>query len=67
MRVKKEWRLCLHIGLILIGLSALIFASANLLGIELPDAVRGILGVIDLLAIPVVVYGTFKIAANKAN
>lgn len=66
MKLKKERRLC-GIGLLLVGLSALVFTGAGLLGVQLPDALRGGLGIIDLLATPVVVYTAFKIAGNETN
>ena len=35
------------------------------LGAELPDVVRGIIGVVDLAAVPFVVYAAFQVAGNK--
>ncbi len=66
MKLNRERRLC-GIGLLLIGLSALIFAGAKLMEIDLPDAVQGGLGITDLLATLVVAYTLLKIAANKTD
>ncbi len=53
------------VGLIVIGAGALIPTAAKFLGAELPDVVRGIIGVVDLAAVPLVVYAAFQAAGNK--
>lgn len=51
-------------GLIVIGVGVLILSGARISGIELPDAVRGIIGIVDLAAVPMVVYAAFKTAGG---
>jgi len=43
-----------------IGIAAFILAGANIVGIELPDIAVRILGIVDLISIPVLVYSTVK-------
>ena len=47
-------------SLMVIGLSAFILAGSNVVGIELPDVVVWILGIVDLIALPLLVYSTVK-------
>lgn len=53
------------VGLIVIGLGTLILSGAKIAGIDLPDVVRGIIGTVDLAAVPVVVYAAFKTAGDQ--
>ena len=52
--------LCWMISLFVIGVAAIILAGSNLMGIELPDAVKITAGVCDLIALPVLAYTTVK-------
>ena len=53
------------VGLIVIGLGALISSVAKIAGIDLPDVVRGIIGIVDLAAVPIVVYAAFKTVGDQ--
>lgn len=53
------------ISLFAVGVSTAILAGANAAGITLPDAATRILGVIDLIALPVLAFSTVKKVKNK--
>lgn len=48
------------ISLLLIGMSTLVLAGANVVGIVLGDVVTRILGIIDLVALPVLLFTTVR-------
>lgn len=54
--IDRIWALTLFV----IGICTIILAGTNIIGIELPDVIVRIIGVIDLIAIPVLVYATIK-------
>ena len=58
--MKKKNDLVWSISLILIGLTTIILAGSNIVGIELPDAAVRILGIVDLIALPFLAYSTVK-------
>lgn len=58
--MKKTNDLLWSISLFIIGIVSIILFGSNIIGIELSDIVVKILGVIDLLALPVLVYTTVK-------
>ncbi len=53
------------ISLILIGIATIILAGANIAAIDLPDIIVRVLGVLDLLSLPVLVFSTVKKAESK--
>ena len=58
--MKKRNDLLWSISLLVIGLVAIILTGLNIIGIDVPDIVVRIIGVIDLLALPVLAYTTVK-------
>ena len=58
--MKKKNDLIWSISLMLIGVATFILAGANIVGIELPDVVIRLLGIIDLIALPFLAYSTVK-------
>ena len=58
--MKKRNDLLWSISLLVIGLATIILTGLNIIGIDVPDIVVRIIGVIDLLALPVLVYTTVK-------
>lgn len=58
MKTKTDLVWC--VALIIIGAGTIILAGTNILGIGLPDIVTRIIGVIDLVAIPVLAYTTVQ-------
>jgi len=58
--VKKKYDFLWSISLLSIGIAAFILAGANIVGIELPDIAVRILGIVDLISIPFLVYSTVK-------
>ena len=53
------------VSLIIIGIATIILAGANIIGIELPDIAARILGVLDLVSLPVLAFSTVKKAKSK--
>ena len=60
-KVNAMW----SISLLIIGVSAFILAGANVIGLELPDIAVRILGIIDLIALPVLGFSTVKNFKNS--
>ena len=58
--MKKKIDLLWSISLMLIGVATFILAGSNIIGIELPDAIIRILGILDLAALPLLAYTTVK-------
>lgn len=58
--MKKKYDFLWSISLLSIGIATLILAGANIVGIELPDIAVRILGIVDLISIPFLVYSTVK-------
>lgn len=56
---KKNTRLW-GLSLIIISVVTIIWAACNMIGIGLPDTVVRIMGVLDICAIPVLVYTSIK-------
>lgn len=54
--IDRIWALTLFV----IGICTIILAGTNIIGIELSDVIVRIIGVIDLIAIPVLVYTTIN-------
>lgn len=48
------------LSLLVISIVTIIWAVCNLAGIELPDVAARIMGVIDICAIPVLIYTSIK-------
>lgn len=58
--MKKRSDLMWSMSLLVIGIATVILAGSNIIGIELPDIAVRIIGVIDLIALPVLTYTTVK-------
>ena len=58
--MKKKSDLMRSISLIAIGIATIILASVNIVGIDLPDMLVRLLGIVDLVALPILVYATIK-------
>lgn len=48
------------ISLIIIGITTLLLVGADLIAIELPDMITRILGVMDGISLPVLIFTTVK-------
>ncbi len=48
------------LSLLVIGVATVILAGSNVIGIELPDVAVRIIGIVDLIALPVLAYTTVK-------
>lgn len=53
------------ISLIVIGISTMVLIGANIIGIELPDIIVRVSGVIVLVALPVLAFSTVKKVKNR--
>ena len=54
------------ISLLVISIVTLVIAFSNIFGVELPDVLKRVLGVIDLIALPVLAYSSVKLyTSNK--
>lgn len=59
MNIKSITRLWC-IALLSIGIATLIYAGCNIAGIKLPDICIRILGIVELIALPVLAYTSIK-------
>ena len=58
--MKKESEIMWSISLITIGIATIILAGTNIVGIDLPDMLVRLFGIVDLVALPILVYSTIK-------
>ena len=58
--MKKKNDLLWSLSLMVIGILTFILAGSNIVGIELPDVAVRVLGIIDLIAIPILAFSTMK-------
>ena len=54
--VNVFWSLCL----LIISVCTIILAGSNIIGIELNDVLTRVLGILDLVCLPVLVFTTIK-------
>ena len=59
--MEKRVRILWSVSLFIIACVSLIIAVSNMASLELPDIAKRILGIIDLLSIPVLVYSSIKL------
>lgn len=63
----KALNLIWSLSLIVIGVATLILAVSNMIGAELPDILTRILGIADLIALPLLIFSTVKKAVKKTE
>lgn len=63
--MKMKNNLVWSISLMLIGIVTFILVGANVVGIGLPDVAVRILGIVDLVALPLLAYSTVKKVKNN--
>ncbi len=56
----KKNNIVWSISLIVIGIATFILAGASIVGIDLPDVAVRILGMADLVALPILAYSTIR-------
>ena len=59
--MEKRVRILWRVSLLIIACVSLIIAVSNMASLELPDIAKRVLGIIDLLSIPVLVYSSIKL------
>ena len=68
MKKKNDLMWCFSLLIIVALAATIILAGSNIIGIELPDIAVRIIGIIDLIALHVMVYTTVrKIIKDKAE
>lgn len=60
MLMKNKIDLMWGISLIVIGISAILLAVSNIVGLTLPDIAIRMIGVLDIIALPVLIVATVK-------
>lgn len=58
--MKKKNDLIWGFSLIIIGAATVILAGSNVIGLKLPDIAVRIIGIVDLVALPVLAYTSVK-------
>ena len=58
--MKKKNDLLWSLSLFVIGITTIVLAGSNLIGINLPGIAVRILGIIDLIALPVLAFSTVQ-------
>lgn len=58
--MKNKIDLIWGISLIVIGISAILLAGSNIVGLTLPDIAIRMIGVLDIIALPVLIAATVK-------
>ncbi len=59
--MEKKVRILWSVSLMIIGCVSLIIAVSSMASLELPDIAERVLGIIDLISIPVLVYSSIKL------
>lgn len=65
--MKKKNDLMWCFSLLIISVATIILAGSNIIGMELPDIVVRIIGIVDLIALPVLAYTTVKKVKKNQN
>ena len=60
MLMKNKIDLIWVISLIVIGISTILLAGSNIVGLTLPDIAIRMIGVLDIIALPVLIAATVK-------
>ena len=63
---KTKYDLIWSVSLIMIGIATLILSGSRIIGIELSDTVVRILGIIDLISLPFLVFTSIKKFVKKS-
>lgn len=58
--MKKKNDLIWGFSLIIIGAATIILAGSNVIGLKLPDIAVRIIGIVDLVALPVLAYTSVR-------
>ena len=58
--MKEKNDIAWSISLIVIGVATIILAGSNIVGIEMPDVAVRVLGIVDLIALPILAFSTVK-------
>ncbi len=58
--MKKKNDLVWSFSLLIVGVATVILAGSNVIGIELPDVATRIIGIMDLVVLPLLAYSTVK-------
>ncbi len=58
--MKKKYDLMWSLSLLIIGAATVILAGSKIVGSELPDITVRIIGIVDLIALPILAYTTVK-------
>lgn len=58
--MKKKNDLIWDFSLIIIGVATIILGGSNIIGLKLPDIAVRIIGIVDLVALPVLAYTSVK-------
>lgn len=58
--MKKKNDLVWGISLIIIGAATVVLAGSNVIGLKLPDIAVRIIGIVDLVALPVLAYTSVR-------
>lgn len=65
--MKKKNDLMWDFSLIIIGTATIILAGSNVIGLKLPDIAVRIIGIADLIALPVLAYTSVKKIKKEQN
>ena len=65
--MEKTLKFWWGLSLVVIGCATLALAVCSIAGIDLPDAAVRILGVLDLCALPVLMFTTVRLHARKKD
>lgn len=65
--MKKKNDLMWCFSLLIISVATIILAGSNIIGMELPDIAVRIIGIVDLIALPVLAYTTVKKVKKDQN
>lgn len=67
MMESKKINMMWGISLLVIGVATMILMGARIAGIELPDIVVVMMGIVELTALPVLAFSTVKKMVNRKS
>ncbi|MEG0894455.1 MAG: hypothetical protein RSE93_01980 [Oscillospiraceae bacterium] len=63
----KKNTLLWSISLVVISIVTIIFSGSNIIGIELPDVIIRIFGILYIIAVPIFLYSSIKFIYSYIN
>lgn len=61
----KKMKILWYTSLLVISVGTLVLSVTNIFALEVPDVIQRIIGVCDLIALPILIYSTIKVISKN--